>query len=126
MNRKIVKYLKNKEITQYTALDNIFITYINGDLKELLNNYGFTKIEFFPKLSKGDKHFQIYFIYFNLRVIIEFRDLWFEYCIYAPYDSVDLIDKCIIRSNYNDDFNIETFINYLNTTINKDNRLKKY
>ncbi|HBL85193.1 MAG: hypothetical protein A2Y17_11535 [Clostridiales bacterium GWF2_38_85] len=125
MKRKIVKYLKNKEESQYTVLDNIFKLYIDGHLEELLNNYGFSEIKFYPHIRKNSNYLQIDFWYYNLVVNIQFDDLCFDYCIYLPGISAEKFDKGFIESNYSDNFNIENFISYLHTILNKDDRLNR-
>lgn len=37
--RKINKYLKSKNVSQYNCLNNILIDYVNGKLQKILENY---------------------------------------------------------------------------------------
>ena len=123
--RKIIKYLKSKEESQYNILDHIFKFYIDGNLKDLLNNYGFSKIECFPQIRKGANYLQINCWYYNLVVDIQFDDSCFDYCIYLPGISAEEFARSFIEKNYSDDFDFENFISDLHNKLDKDNRLKK-
>lgn len=125
MKRKIIKYLRLKEESQYNNLDRIYKFYIDGHLKELLNNYGFSEIECYSQIRNDANYLQMNFWYYNLVVTIEFDDLCFDYCIYLPGISAEQFDKSFIESTYSDDFNFEKFIGDLHNILEKDNRLKK-
>jgi len=123
--RKIKRYLKLKEENKYNNLDCIFKIYIDGLLKELLEKYGFSKIEIFPEIWKDNNNLQINFRYYNLVVGVDLFNLRFDYVIYLPGITAEQLDKSFIESSYSDDFNIVNFIGDLYSILEKDNRLHK-
>lgn len=122
---KINKYLKSKDESQYNILDKIFKCYINGHLKKLLNNYQFSKIEYYPHISKRGDLLQIDFWHHNLHANIEFDENSFDYIIYLPGISAEDFDKGIIKKEYDHDFDIEKFFEDFHNMLQKDSRLKK-
>lgn len=122
---KINKYLKSKDESQYNILDKIFKCYINGHLKKLLNNYQFSRIEYYPHISKRGDLLQIDFWHHNLHANIEFDENSFDYIIYLPGISAEDFDKGIIKKEYDHDFDIEKFFEDFHNMLQEDSRLKK-
>ena len=120
--RRIIKYLKKKEESQYTILDNIFQYYIDGRLEELLQQNDFTDIEIYPELHKSGSLMQLRFRYYNLIVDIEFAELTYEYCISTPEISAEEFDEGFVKNKYSEDFNIENLIKNIYTMLINDKR----
>lgn len=123
--RKVTKYLKSKDESQYNILDKIFKYYVDGHLEKLLSNYPFSKIEIYSQIDKKANSLQINFWYYNLVVGIDFCDSSFDHVIYLPCVSPKDFDKSFIKSNYNADFNIEKFFEDFYAMLQKDSRLIK-
>lgn len=122
---KINKYLKSKDESQYNNLDKIFKYYVDGHLKNLLSNYHYSKIEYYPRISKRGNLLQIDFWYFNLHINIEFDVYNFDYIIYLPGISAEDFEKGITEKEYDQDFSIEKFFEDFHNMLQKDGRLKK-
>lgn len=122
---KINKYLKSKGEGQYNILDKIFKCYVNGHLMKLLNNYQYSKIEYYPHISKRGNLLQVDFWYHNLHANIEFDENSFDYVIYLPGISAEDFAKCIIEKEYDYDFDVEKFFEDFHSMLQKDCRLKK-
>lgn len=120
--KKIVKYLSKKK--NYTFLDKILLLYSNGQLKKILISNNATEIEIYPSI-KRENSIQIYFKYYNLFAILDFKENYYEYCKYAPKCSPEELENNIVKAQYNDDFSIEIFINEFIELINQDERLNK-
>lgn len=106
---KINKYLKSRDESQYNVLDQILKCYVDGHLKELLNSYQFSEIEYYPLISKRGNLLQIDFWYQNLHINIEFDVDNYDYIIYKPGISAEEFANGIITKEYDCDFNIEKF-----------------
>lgn len=123
--RKINKYLKLKNKSQYNCLDNIFINYINGKLQKILENYNFKKINIYPLIGKRGNYLQVECFFYNLTVDIGFDEDNFDYIIYLPGISAEDFEKGIIEKEYEHDFDIEKFFEDFHNMLQKDSRLKK-
>lgn len=122
---KINKYLKSKDESQYNILDKIFKYYVDGHLKKLLSNYQYSKIEYYPHISKRGNLLQIDFWYHNLHINIEFAVNYFDYIIYLPGISAEDFEKSITKKGYSNDSNIEKFFDDFHNMLQRDDRLKK-
>lgn len=122
--RRINKYLKSKDESKYSYLDNIFKYYVDGDLEKLFKCYYFSKIELFPELNKKGNLLQIYFYYFNLVVFIQFDDMKIDYTIYLEDMSPSYADDYFVSLEYDKDFNIENFFEKFYKMLQKDPRLE--
>ncbi len=122
MNKKITKYLSKKH--NFTFLDKILIFYSNGYLKKVLINNNATEIEIYPIIKK-ENSIQIYFKYYNIFVIFDFKENYYEYCKYDSKCSPEEVEHSIVKAQYNDDFDIENFISEFIKLINQDERLNK-
>lgn len=122
--RRINKYLKSKNNSQYNCLDNILIYYVDGNLQKVLERYNFKKINIYPVIGKKGSYLQIECFFYNLTVNIEFDENSFDYIIYLPGISAEDFDKGIIQKEYKDDFDIEKFFEHFHNILQKDSRLK--
>lgn len=122
--RRINKYLKSKNNSQYNCLDNILIYYVDGNLQKVLERYNFKKINIYPVIGKKGNYLQIECFFYNLTVNIEFDENSFDYIIYLPGISAEDFDKGIIQKEYKDDFDIEKFFEHFHNILQKDSRLK--
>ena len=122
MNSKVIKYLSKKQ--QYSILDKILLFYSNGEFKKMLIDKQCTDIEFFPSIKK-EKSIQIYFKYYNLFVIFDFKENYYEYCIYDSKCSPEEIEDNIIKTQYYNEFVIDIFIEEFIKLIEQDERLHK-
>lgn len=104
MNRKLLKYLKNKDKKTYTHLDNILAFYAQGNLQDLLSLKNAYKLGFFTYINRKGNSIEIYCFYYNLCIVLEFREDYYEYCSYEPGCSVEELEKGIIRKVYDEDF----------------------
>ena len=93
MKRRIAKYLKSKEESQYSKLDYILSLYLSGSLAQIINKYDFLKIEIFTEKLYNGFGLQVRFCYFNLTVIIDFFDLDFEFIIYEQDEPIESIEE---------------------------------
>ncbi len=125
MNKRISNYLKNIEKSKYTFLDKILFYYMSGQFYELLLKNNATEIEFFPSIKKTGNSIQIYFNYFNLSAILEFKEEYYEYCKYQPKCSAEELEYSIIKQQYDDEFDIRVFIINFIDLLNNDKRLIK-
>lgn len=124
MNKKVAKYLNKKNNNNYTFLDKILSFYTSGQFEILLINNKATEIEFFPSIENKNS-IQVYFNYYNLSAIIEFKEEYYEYCKYKPGCSPEELENSIIKEQYNDEFDIEIFIKSFIKTIDLDDNCKK-
>ena len=122
MNKKIINYLSKKN--NHTFLDKILLFYSNGELKKELINNNATEIEIYPSIKK-EKSIQIYFKYFNIFAILDFKEDYYEYCKYDSSCSPLEIENSIVKSEYTDEFAIDIFINESIKLIDQDERLNK-
>lgn len=123
--RKINKYLKSKDESEYGYLENIFKYYVDGNLEKLLDRYNFSNIELYPELNKRGNSFQINFYYFNLMVFINFDDIEIDYGVYLEDMPPLYIDDCFVSLEYDKDFNIENFFEKFYKMLQRDSRLKR-
>lgn len=98
--------------------------YSSGQFKKILIDNNATEIEFFPSIKK-ENSIQVYFNYYNLSAIIEFKEEYYEYCKYKPGCSPKELENSIIKEQYNDEFDIDIFIKNFIKTIDQDANLKK-
>ena len=82
--RKINKYLKLKNMSQYNCLDDILVYYVSGELQKLLEYYNFKKINIYPLIGRKGNYLQIECFFHNLTVDIGFDENSFDYIIYLP------------------------------------------
>lgn len=122
MSKKIIKYLSKKN--NYTFLDKILLFYSNGQLKKVLINNNATEIEIYPSIKK-ENSIQIYFKYYNLFAILDFKEDYYEYCKYDSKCSPEELENNIVKVQYNDEFAIDIFINEFIKLIDQDERLNK-
>lgn len=81
--RKINKYLKSKNSSQYNCLDNLLVYYVNGKLQKLLESYNFRDINIYALIGgKRGNYLQIECSFYNLTVDIGFDEDCFDYTIY--------------------------------------------
>ena len=123
--RKINKYLKSKNVSQYNCLDNILIDYVNGKLQKILENYNLKKINIYPLIGRKGNYLQIECFFHNLTVDIGFDENSFDYMVYLPGISAEDFAKGIIEKEYAHDFDIEKFFEDFYNMLQKDSRLKK-
>lgn len=122
MNKKVIKYLSNKHT--YTYLDEILLFYASGKIEKMLIDNKATDIEIFPSIKK-ENSIQIYFKYYNLFVVFDFKENYYEYCKCDSKCSPEEIEHSIIKAQYNDEFAIDVFIDEFITLIEQDERLNK-
>lgn len=111
MKRKIVKYLKLKEESQYTFLDDCLKNYINGGRIKYLANYKFSKIEIFPEITKNKPFMEICLIYQNIACNIAVMEDELEYSVYPLYADIDEVNKNTFNIVYKDNFSFDELIN---------------
>lgn len=122
--RKINKYLKLKNMSQYNCLDDILVYYVSGELQKLLEYYNFKKINIYPLIGRKGNYLQIECFFHNLTVDIGFDENSFDYIIYLPGISAEDFDKGITQKEYDLDFGIEKFFKDFHNMLQKDSRLK--
>ena len=122
--RKINKYLKLKNMSQYNCLDDILVYYVSGKLQKLLEYYNFKKINIYPLIGRKGNYLQIECFFHNLTVDIGFDENSFDYIIYLPGISAEDFDKGITQKEYDLDFGIEKFFKDFHNMLQKDSRLK--
>ena len=122
--RKINKYLKLKNMSQYNCLDDILVYYVSGELQKLLEYYNFKKINIYPLICRKGNYLQIECFFHNLTVDIGFDENSFDYIIYLPGISAEDFDKGITKKEYDLDFGIEKFFKDFHNMLQKDSRLK--
>ena len=122
--RKINKYLKLKNMSQYNCLDDILVYYVSGELQKLLEYYNFKKINIYPLIGRKGNYLQIECFFHNLTVDIGFDENSFDYIIYLPGISAEDFDKGITKKEYDLDFGIEKFFKDFHNMLQKDSRLK--
>ncbi|CDC70889.1 unknown [Staphylococcus sp. CAG:324] len=122
MNKKVIKYLSNKH--NYTFLDKILLFYSSGKLKKMLIDNNATDIDIYPSIKK-ENSIQIYFKYYNLFVVFNFKDSYYEYCKYDSKGSPEELEQSIVKMQYNDEFAIDIFIKEFIDLIEQDERLNK-
>ncbi len=122
MNKKVIKYLSNKH--NYTFLDKILLFYLNAQLEKLLIDNNATDIEIYPSIKK-EKSIQIYFKYYNMFVIFDFKENYYEYCKYDSNCSPRELEQSIVKTQYHDEFAINNFIKEFIKLIEQDERLNK-
>ena len=125
MDRKVSNYLNNKNKIDYTCLDNILSFYHDGHFSGLLLDNDFTQIEFFPSIRKNGNSIQINLNYYELCAILEFREEYYEYCVYKRGYSVEALKKSITKELYHSKFDIEIFMEHFIKSIKNDARLSK-
>ena len=123
--RKINKYLKLKNMSQYNCLDDILVYYVSGELQKLLEYYNFKKINIYPLIGRKGNYLQIECFFHNLTVDIGFDENSFDYIIYLPGISAEDFDKGIKQKEYDLDFGIEKFFKDFHNMLQKDSRLKE-
>lgn len=123
--RKINKYLKLKNMSQYNCLDDILVYYVSGELQKLLEYYNFKKINIYPLIGRKGNYLQIECFFHNLTVDIGFDENSFDYIIYLPGISAEDFDKGITQKEYDLDFGIEKFFKDFHNMLQKDSRLKE-
>ena len=123
--RKINKYLKLKNMSQYNCLDDILVYYVSGELQKLLEYYNFKKINIYPLIGRKGNYLQIECFFHNLTVDIGFDENCFDYIIYFPGISAVDFDKGITQKEYDLDFGIEKFFKDFHNMLQKDSRLKE-
>lgn len=124
MKRKIIKYLKKKNQSEYSELDKIFTKYLDGSLENLLCNLGFSNIEIFPQIRRRANYLQLNFWYRNLVVDLGFDEEDFDYCVYLPGISAKEFEQGFVKFKYNENFNIEDFFKKFQYELSCDKRLK--
>ena len=122
--RKINKYLKLKNMSQYNCLDDILVYYVSGELQKLLEYYNFKKINIYPLIGRKGNYLQIECFFHNLTVDIGFDENSFDYIIYLPGISAEDFDKGITQKEYDLDFGIEKFFKDFHNMLQKESRLK--
>ena len=123
--RKINKYLKSKNSSQYNCLDNLLEYYVNGKLQKLLESYNFRDINIYALIGgKRGNYLQIECSFYNLTVDIGFDEDCFDYTIYLPGISAEGFEKATIVKEYVNNFNIEKFFEDFHNMLQKDSRLK--
>lgn len=116
--------MSSKDESEYTYLDKIFEYYINKDIKKFLSSYGFSEIEIDSILNKRGKSFRLQFYYYNLIVFIEFDDDIIDYAVFIENMPDSYIESCFVSLEYDDTFNIESFIENFYKMLQKDPRLE--
>ena len=124
MNKRVLNYINKLDESNYTFLDKILSFYASGQFEILLINNKATEIEFFPSIENKNS-IQVYFNYYNLSAIIEFKEEYYEYCKYKPGCSSEELENSIIKEQYKDEFDIEIFIKSFIKTIDLDDNCKK-
>ena len=122
MDKKIIKYLSKR--STYTNLDKVLLFYVSGQFNKVLNDNNATNIEFFPSIGKNNS-IQVYFKYYNLFAILDFNENYYEYCKYEANCSAKELEDKIIKTQYNDDFDIEIVIKNFIQEIDNDKNLNK-
>lgn len=115
MYKKVLKYLTNKKKLGFTEFDEILKYYINGDFLELLEKLGAECVEFFPDIGKESSSLQVYFNFYNIGIIFEFNENYFEWCRYERNTPKEKIEKGTYEN-----FNIEEFIKKTMNSLEKE------
>lgn len=123
--KKLIKYLNEKDKSQYSILDFIFEKYLNGEVDTLLKNCGFLDIDIFVRIGKKSKILQLSFSYYNLGINVDFEENGYTFCVHQSNDSPDTVEKQIVQHGYEDNFSIEAFTKNLLQKLDSDPRLSK-
>ena len=124
VSARTLRYLSSKDMSTYTELDSVLSFYASGQFEETLLLSGATEIEFFPVIQKTEKSIQICFNYYNLSAFLEFKEDYYEFCVYLPKTSADEIERQVNRRQYENTFNVEQCIQSLMHVTKSDVRLK--
>lgn len=122
MKRKIKDYLNSKEKSEYNNLDKIFVSYLKGNIKQLLSEYDGIGIH--PTVNKLDKTIQLEYSYNNIYVIIDFFENKYDILMYHSGIDIADLDQLSIVYYYQDDFSLEKLINEIDKKIKNHPKLK--
>lgn len=122
MKEKIKNYLNHKEKKEYSNLDNIFESYLSGDIKNLLSKY--VGVGIYPTINKLSRTIQLEYNYNNIYVIIDFFEDKYNVVVYYSGITKKDLDKCSINYDYPDDFNLEKLIDGIDEKIKNHPKLK--
>lgn len=121
--RKLAYYLNAKCKDEYSQLDQIFEKYHNGEIYAILAKCSFSDIEFFYQLNQGANYLQVYCHYSKWNITVEFDEEGIQYCTYLNGETIS--DELFKKISYNEEFNVEQFINDLHKELCGSSRLEK-
>ena len=101
MKRKIENYLNSKDKREYNNLDNIFVLYLNGNIKTLLSKY--SGVGIYPTFNRLGKSIQLNYNYQNIYVIIDFFEDGYNVVIFPAGATEEELEKLFVDYNYQND-----------------------
>ena len=108
MKRRVVNYLNSKDKREYDNLDNIFVLYLNGNIKTLLSKY--SGVGIYPTFNRLGKSIQLNYNYHNIYVIIDFFEDGYNVVIFPAGATEEELEKLFIDYDYQEDFDLEKLI----------------
>lgn len=122
MKRKLKKYLQTKQTCNYSSLDKLFVSYLSGEIKNLLSKYD--DVNIYPRLSNDCNTIQLSYSYNNIHIGIDFFENNYDVVIYHTGISIDEFEKSFIKYNYNECFNLKALIESIDKKIKNHPELK--
>ncbi len=122
---KVLKYLNGKRENEYSNLDTILKQYLNGELYNLLSQYGFSEIEVFPDILKKGNYVEIFLIYQNIAVNVELTEDEVSYGTYTVGCSAEKVLKNEVCIKYEENFLIKDLIENIFKEIKNNPNLKE-
>ena len=122
MKRRVVNYLNSKDKREYDNLDNIFVLYLNGNIKTLLSKY--SGVGIYPTINRLGKSIQLNYNYQNIYVIIDFFEDGYNVVIFPAGATEEELEKLFVDYNYQNDFTLEKLIDEIDSKITNHPKLK--
>ena len=122
MKRRVVNYLNSKDKREYDNLDNIFVLYLNGNIKTLLSKY--SSVGIYPTINRLGKSIQLNYNYQNIYVIIDFFEDGYNVVIFPAGATEEELEKLFVDYNYQNDFTLEKLIDEIDSKITNHPKLK--